>query len=211
MSEAKSGAALLPVKNPDCAALHRATKHAEQTRTSIPWNTAKLLVVGDETAGKTSLIRFLVRDLPRDPDEERTPGIELGERVDITQWAQGGSGIILNVWDFAGQVRTHGTHRYFFSERCLYLLVLQDRREDDRSIDYWLKVILNKASHATGNATDELYTLHIRTRNRRACIPNSGSAQYSTQPGGPSHDYGCGRNRRLYHHFLFQTGERRLA
>jgi GTPase SAR1 family protein len=125
-------------------AAYRAAQQAAATNNSAQWNTAKLLVVGDETAGKISLIRFLVHNKPRIPDEKKTQGIELEERVDVTQWAPGGDGIILNIWDLAGQVRTHGTHRFFFSERCLYLLVLQDRREDDRSIDYWLKAILNR-------------------------------------------------------------------
>jgi small GTP-binding protein len=129
-------------------AAYRAAREAAKTSTSAQWNTAKLLVVGDETAGKTSLIKFLVHNEPRDPNQTKTSGIDLRERVDITRWAQGGTDITLNIWDFAGQVRTHGTHRFFFSERCLYLLVLQDRLEDDRSIDYWLKAILNRAGNA---------------------------------------------------------------
>ena len=114
-------------------AAYRAARSAARTGASARWNTAKLLVVGDEYAGKTSLIRFLARNEPRDLGEKKTRGIELQERVDLTTWAESGSGIMLNIWDFAGQVRTHGMHRYFFSQRCLYLLVLQDRRDETRA------------------------------------------------------------------------------
>jgi internalin A len=38
----------------------------------------------------------------------------------------------------------HGTHRYFLTRRSLYLLVLEDRREDDQSALEWLKTIRNR-------------------------------------------------------------------
>ena len=54
----------------------------------------------------------------------------------------------LNIWDFGGQEIMHGTHRFFLTERSLYLLVLEDRREDDRSIYDWLKVIRNRGGNS---------------------------------------------------------------
>ena len=39
-----------------------------------------------------------------------------------------------------------GTHRFFLTARSLYLLVLEDRREDDRSIYEWLKIIKNRGA-----------------------------------------------------------------
>ena len=41
-----------------------------------------------------------------------------------------------------------GTHRFFLTARSLYLLVLEDRREDDLSIHEWLKTIKNRAADA---------------------------------------------------------------
>jgi hypothetical protein len=41
-----------------------------------------------------------------------------------------------------------GTHRFFLTERSLYLLVLEDRREDDRSIDDWMKTIRNRGKES---------------------------------------------------------------
>jgi GTPase SAR1 family protein len=50
----------------------------------------------------------------------------------------------LNFWDFGGQEMMRGTHRFFLTERSLYLLVLEDRRQDDRSIYDWMKTIRNR-------------------------------------------------------------------
>ncbi len=43
-----------------------------------------------------------------------------------------------------GQEMMRGTHRFFLTERSLYLLVLEDRRQDDRSIYDWMKTIRNR-------------------------------------------------------------------
>ena len=41
-----------------------------------------------------------------------------------------------------------GTHRFFLTERSLYLLVLEDRRQDDRSIHEWVKTIRNRGDNS---------------------------------------------------------------
>lgn len=38
------------------------------------------------------------------------------------------------------------THRFFLTARSLYLLVLEDRREDDHSVRDWLKTIRNRGA-----------------------------------------------------------------
>ncbi|HWO26635.1 MAG TPA: COR domain-containing protein [Kofleriaceae bacterium] len=105
-----------------------------------PLNEAKLVVVGNEAVGKTSLIRYLVHGQPRDPDERKTPGVAIHEKIEVSAWSVR-SQVRLNVWDFGGQEIMRGTHRFFLTERSLYLLVLEDRREDDRSIYEWLEII----------------------------------------------------------------------
>ena len=109
-----------------------------QARNLFPLNEAKLIVVGNEAVGKTSLVRFLVDGQPCDKDERRTSGI-----VKRT-WTPQEDGIRLNIWDFAGQEIVRGTHQYFLTERSLYLLVLEDRRQDDQSIYEWLKIVINR-------------------------------------------------------------------
>lgn len=109
-----------------------------------PLNEAKLLVVGNEAVGKTSLVRFLLTGEPRDPTESKTSGTAIQEQIETHTWREEGSLIQLNVWDFGGQEIMHGTHRFFLSERSLYLLVLEARREDDTSVFNWLKTIRNR-------------------------------------------------------------------
>jgi GTPase SAR1 family protein len=111
-------------------------------------NEAKLLVVGNEAVGKTSLIRFLCTGTPRDPDERKTAGIHVHEEIETRAWLPASGAPRLNVWDFGGQEIMHGTHRFFLTRRSLYLLVLEDRREDDRSVYTWLRTIANRAPDA---------------------------------------------------------------
>jgi small GTP-binding protein len=119
----------------------RRFKQSQQRGELVALNEAKILVVGDEAVGKTSLVRFLVKNLPRE-QQDRTIGIEK------TPWAPPGTPVKTNIWDFAGQEITHGTHQYFLTERSLYLLVLSDRKQDDRSIYRWLPLIKARAGDA---------------------------------------------------------------
>jgi len=121
----------------------RRYRTAAAQATLRPLNEAKLLVVGNEAVGKTSLIRYLISNQPRDPNERKTPGTAIHEKIETRAWSPEGSAVTLNVWDFGGQEIMHGTHRFFLTERSLYLLVLESRREDDRSVYDWLKTIRN--------------------------------------------------------------------
>ena len=110
-------------------------------------NEAKLVVVGSEAVGKTSLVRYLIDKQPRNPSERKTPGLSTREKIDIRTFktSEGDHDAPrLNVWDFGGQEVMYETHQYFLRERCLYLLVLEARREDDPSLHYWMKTIRNR-------------------------------------------------------------------
>ena len=113
-----------------------------------PLNKCKLLVVGNEAVGKTSLLRFLIHKKPRNPMEEKTPGIAIQERIETHNWSPLKSDIRLNVWDFGGQEMMRETHRFFLTSRSLYLLVLEDRSQDDKHIYEWLKTIKNRAANS---------------------------------------------------------------
>ena len=125
-------------------AAYRRYRSAAEQKTLRPLNEAKLLVVGNEAVGKTSLIRYLVENAPRNPSEPKTPGTAIHEQIDTRAWLASEGGVTLNIWDFGGQEIMHGTHRFFLTARSLYLLVLEDRRQDDRSVYDWLKTIRNR-------------------------------------------------------------------
>jgi len=96
-------------------------------------NEAKLLVVGQSSVGKTSLVNRLVHD-SFNPQENKTEGIV------IQSWQV--EDIQLNVWDFGGQEIMHATHQFFLTKRSLYLLVLDSRsNEEGNQLEYWLKII----------------------------------------------------------------------
>ncbi len=125
-------------------AAYRSFRRAQEEQTLRPLNEVKLLVVGKEAVGKTSLLRYLIEGKPRDPDEKKTPGIVQHEKIEIKGWSPDRCPVQLNVWDFGGQEMMRGTHRFFLTERSLYLLVLEDRRQDDRSIYDSMKTIRNR-------------------------------------------------------------------
>ena len=127
-------------------AAYRRFRQGDKEETLQALNEAKLLLVGNEGAGKTSLVRYLVDGLPRHDSEDPARGTAIRENVDTKTWpADQAGGITLNVWDFGGQVIMRGTHQYFLTRRSLYLLVLDARFEDDLSIYDWLRIIRNRA------------------------------------------------------------------
>lgn len=100
-----------------------------------PLNEGKLILVGDGGAGKTSLVkRILGREF--DKFEKQTHGIRI-KNWDIVAYDK--KEIKVNIWDFGGQEIMHATHQFFLSKRCLYVLVL-DARKDEKT-EYWLKHI----------------------------------------------------------------------
>lgn len=99
---------------------------------------AKLLLVGEPGAGKTTLARKLKNPTAPLPSEnESTKGI------DIITWGfpqLDKPDFRVNIWDFAGQEIYYATHRFFLTHNALYLLVA-DTRKDDTYFDYWLNII----------------------------------------------------------------------
>lgn len=133
-----------PVATRSARAIFTATRRLTGPAPTAPLNEAKLIVLGNEAVGKTSLIRYLVQGKARDPDEQKTVGIH-AEKIETRPWSPAGVGPQLNVWDFGGQEIMHQTHKFFLTERSIYLLVLEDRREDDVSVFTWLRTIANRS------------------------------------------------------------------
>jgi internalin A len=104
---------------------------------------AKMLILGEGGAGKTSLLRRLYQ--PGEPlptEKETTKGISI-YRHEFK--LSNGRLFRLNVWDFGGQEIYHATHQFFLTHRSLYLLV-DDTRKDYKSVSdegfkYWLELI----------------------------------------------------------------------
>lgn len=110
---------------------------------------AKLIILGEPGAGKTSLARKI-----------QNPGYVLQERekstegIDVLRYQFPTSirtrdepkeqmlqrDFRVNIWDFGGQEIYHATHQFFLTRRSVYVLVCDDRKEDT-DFSYWLHAV----------------------------------------------------------------------
>jgi small GTP-binding protein len=104
---------------------------------------AKVMFIGDSNYGKTHLISML-KDGSVAPGITTTHGIERSRIRDAESPA---GNIRLNVWDLGGQQFMRSTHQLFFTERTLYVLVTEARRER-RELNHWLKLVHELAADA---------------------------------------------------------------
>lgn len=136
-----------------------------------PLNEAKVLLVGQGSVGKTSLVERLIENR-YNPHKRKTEGI----KIQNWQISVNDQTIRLNVWDFGGQEIMHATHQFFLTKRSLYLLVL-DAREDEKQnrLEDWLKIIQSFGSDSpvivVGNKIDQ-HPLDIDQRGLRNKYPN---------------------------------------
>jgi internalin A len=104
---------------------------------------AKLLIIGEGGAGKTSLANKLIDSNYKlklegsDNSEKSTEGINV-LRLDFPHSSH--NTFRINIWDFGGQEIYHATHQFFLTKRSLYLLVA-DTRQDNTDFNYWLEVV----------------------------------------------------------------------
>ena len=110
---------------------------------------AKLIILGEAGAGKTSLARKIENpEYKLQKEEKSTEGIDVihyqfptairvhenkKEKVIERQFQ-------VNIWDFGGQEIYHATHQFFLTRRSVYVLVCDDRKEDT-DFSYWLQVV----------------------------------------------------------------------
>jgi internalin A len=98
---------------------------------------AKLLIIGEGGAGKTTLANKIQSSDYQLQEEDSTQGI------DVIQWQfplDNGKEFRVNIWDFGGQEIYHTTHQFFLTKRSLYALVV-DTRKEDTDFYYWLNVV----------------------------------------------------------------------
>ncbi|WP_374939414.1 COR domain-containing protein [Tolypothrix sp. FACHB-123] len=141
------------------------------TSETRPLHEAKLLLVGQGSVGKTSLIERLIRN-KYDKNQPQTDGLN----VQTWNVQVNSKDIRLNVWDFGGQEIYHATHQFFLTKCSLYLLVCNCRTsEEENRIEYWLKLIETFGGQSpviiVGNKKDE-QPLDINRKALREKYPN---------------------------------------
>jgi small GTP-binding protein len=101
-------------------------------------NNIKVLLVGDASVGKTSLSRAL-RNVP-----VNNPPVTQTLDIQIETWKQ--NEVDVNLWDFGGKLSLLPTHKLFFSQQILYILVLDNREQ--RQVERWLQCIKDSSNEA---------------------------------------------------------------
>ena len=103
----------------------------------------KLMLVGKESVGKTTMVACL-------QDKQHPGGSTVG--VDIGKWSYQPRfsfkpRFFFSVWDFAGQEEYYATHQVFLSKRSLYLAVwnIEEGKEGIAELKPWLNNIILRA------------------------------------------------------------------
>lgn len=118
-------------------------------------NECKVLVVGQGSVGKTSIIRRLT-EKAYNPTENKTEGIDIYHSLFSSENAV----YNVNLWDFGGQEIMHATHQFFLTKRSLYIIVLDTRiSQEENRVEYWLKMVEafgdNSPVIIVGNKSDQ--------------------------------------------------------
>lgn len=99
---------------------------------------AKVTLVGEGSAGKTSLLKRLLNSREKLPEEKnRTRGISI---VDWEFKKQKNKRHIAHIWDFGGQDVYYPVHRFFLTENSVFVL-LASSRQNTHHFDYWIPTI----------------------------------------------------------------------
>lgn len=135
----------------------------------------KLLIIGEGGTGKTSFARKMENIESLLPsDDETTFNIDI-KKIQYNIKDKHSSKMHINMWDFGGQKIYRGTHQLFFSNKCLYVL-LDDNREEKTDFSYWL----NTVEQLGGNESSLIIVLNQKHGRKNFDFDESG---YKSQFG----------------------------
>jgi internalin A len=109
--------------------------------TQVKLYEAKLVIVGEGTVGKSSLLAKL-RNEEWVEDRATTHGIE----IKPVSLRQDDIEMTLNAWDFGGQTVYRPTHQLYFTAPAIYLVVWKPRDGAEQGfVEYWIDLIQRRA------------------------------------------------------------------
>lgn len=98
-------------------------------------NEVKLILVGNGTAGKSTL-RRMIQNRRFEDNEGTTHGIVRDEwKIEVN-----GNPLKVYIWDFGGQEYYHETHKLFFSKNAVYVLVWEQATNKNQIDETWVNV-----------------------------------------------------------------------
>ncbi len=99
---------------------------------------AKITLVGEGNAGKTTLLKKLLNPMATPPKkDERTRGILIAD-WEISK--KNDTKYIAHIWDFGGQDVYYPVHRFFLTENSVFIL-LASTRQNSHEFNYWIPTI----------------------------------------------------------------------
>jgi internalin A len=119
-------------------------KQIEDQDGTVPLYEAKLIMVGEPGAGKTTLAEKLWDEnhivLSDDPHKKSTLGINVKPNWRFNDCKRPNEQFVSHIWDFGGQEIQYMTHQFFLTPDSLYVLVADDRKQHTL-FPYWFEVI----------------------------------------------------------------------
>lgn len=119
----------------------------------VPLREAKLMILGESEAGKTNLRNYLMAK-PFNDKQSATIGI----KIDHWKLKKQDQEYRINIWDFGGQWMQEQVHRFFITESCVYVLMI-DARKGTSPVE-WLDWILSHGKNSkvilVANRMDDL-------------------------------------------------------
>jgi GTPase SAR1 family protein len=119
---------------------------------SAPCHLVKLVLLGEQRAGKSSLADSLVNGRPATrPASDRTVGIDV-----VRWWLGAGQGedeeeLVANIYDAAGHRVYHATHGAFMSDNALFLHVVRSNTSEEEAaaaVLEWVEAVQQEAPGA---------------------------------------------------------------
>ena len=129
-------------------AKHCITYLNSKLRSTRGYYRMKLVLVGKQERGKTTLVARLQGKNVRESDNQSTVGIDVSEWKFTPRF--GKQSFTFNIWDFGGQEEYYATHQCFLTERSLYLLVwnITHGEEGVAELKPWLDNIALRAPNS---------------------------------------------------------------
>jgi len=110
----------------------------ELEKERVVLNETRVIFIGNGDAGKTTIINQLITG-EFSNTSSATKGIYIEKHVFPITDNNNPSDITINFWDFGGQEIMHSMHEFFLGERCLYVIVLDGRRDEEP--EKWLDLV----------------------------------------------------------------------
>ena len=109
------------------------------------WPERRIVFVGEEGVGKTTLIKCFRSELGKVPCATNiaTDGIEIHKnvRLALVSNSQSLDPIVYNIWDLGGQELYYLTHQFFLTSNCIYLVCFNVAKPEKHRVEYWLRQI----------------------------------------------------------------------